>query len=379
MKIVADENIALARELFGAFGEVVTVPGRGMTPDQVADADVLLVRSVTRVDSRLLAHSRVGFVGTATIGTDHLDLPWLASRGIAWGSAPGCNAAAVADYVIAALSAADPHWLAKSVTIVGCGNVGGGLYRRLAALGVACLCVDPFVEDASGLPLVSFGEALDADILCLHTPLTRDGPHPTWHLVDEAVLARLRPGALVVNAGRGEVVDNRALLAALASGRVRAILDVWEGEPAINTALLEHVAIGTPHIAGYSLEGRVRGSLMVYDALRRWSGEGAPLDLDALHPLLPAGENVRCPLAHDANPGFCDAVLAAYDPRRDTASLGAAVAGLSPDAVGAAFDRLRKHYPWRREFSHFVLPGGLDAQLRRRLLAAGFGDGGSPC
>ena len=370
MKIVADENMPLVVELFGPFGEVVTAPGRAIDRALVADAEVLLVRSVTRVDEALLGGSRVRFVGSATIGTDHLDLPWLAARGIHWANAPGCNAAAVADYVVASLCACDPDWLGRTIAIVGCGNVGGGLYRRLRDMGADCLCHDPFLAPGGELPLVSFDEVLGADILCLHTPLTRDGPHPTWHLFDAGVLARLKTGALILNAGRGAVVDNAALRGALETGRLRAVLDVWEGEPSIDRDVFAQVAIGTPHIAGYSLEGRVRGTLMVHDALRRLLGAGPGMGLAEALALLPAGGGEAPLLAPAPGAGFADWVLAAYDPRADHQRMGQALAA-NPD-TGAAFDGLRKGYPWRRELGHFAPPVDADPALRRLLASAGF-------
>lgn len=379
MKIIADENMPLVQELFGGFGEVITAPGRGISPALVADADILLVRSVTKVDSRLLAGSRVKFVGTATIGTDHLDLSWLAAQSITWASAPGCNAAAVADYVIAALSAVEPDWVQQTIAIVGCGNAGGGVYRRLTALGVNVLCFDPFLDVASGLPLVTFDEALDADILCLHTPLTRDGPHPSWHLFDTHALSRLKPGAVLLNAGRGEVVDNGALLEAISDRGLRAVLDVWEGEPHINTRLLDRVALGTPHIAGYSLEGRLRGSLMIHEALRHWLGEGEPVTMTALLAQLIGAAAAPQALACSVSSTLPELVLAAYDPRRDDQALRQALADAAPELAGATFDSLRKHYPWRREFSHFALADALPAELGRQLQAAGFTTGAVPC
>ncbi len=272
MKIVADENIPGVEALFGAHGEVRLLPGRAIARQDVRDAEILLVRSVTRVDESLVRDTPVRFVGSATIGTDHLDLAGLRQRGIAVANAPGCNAEAVVDYVIASLSRARPDWLGETVGIVGCGNVGRRLYRRLRALGVACRCYDPFLTPAAQPDLCTFPEVLEVGILCLHTPLTREGPHPTHHLFDARTLARLRPGSLLLNAGRGAVVDNGALLEELRAGRIGAVLDVWEGEPAIDPALLQAVALGTPHIAGYSLEGRVRGTLMVYRAWCEWAG-----------------------------------------------------------------------------------------------------------
>ena len=371
MKIVADENMPLVAELCGPFGDVVTAPGRAIDRALVADADVLLVRSVTRVGGALLAGSRVRFVGSATIGTDHLDLSWLAAQGITWANAPGCNAVAVADYVVAALCACDPDWLGKTVAIVGCGNVGAGLYRRLRNLGVDCLCYDPFLTPGGELPLVAFDRVLDADILCLHTPLTRDGPHPTWHLFDADLLGRLKPGALVLNAGRGEVVDNAALLAQLENNRLRAVLDVWEGEPRICRDLLARVAIGTPHIAGYSLEGRLRGTLRVHEALCRFLGAGRGMGLDEALALLPPGSgDTGHALRVPPGAGFADWVLAAYDPRVDCRRMRQALAA-DPD-TGAAFDALRKGYPWRRELGYFAPPEGTDAALCRLLESAGF-------
>jgi len=377
VKIVADENMPLVAELFGAFGEVITAPGRRIDRDLVADADVLLVRSVTPVDQRLLGGSRVGFVGSATIGTDHLDLAWLVTRNTAWANAPGCNAAAVADYVLAALCAIAPGWRAQTVAIVGCGNVGGGLYRRLQALAVETLCFDPFLDQRCGLPLVPFEQVLAADIICLHTPLTRSGPHPTWHLFDAGALARLRPGTLVLNAGRGEVIDNRALFAELERGRLGAVLDVWEGEPDIAADLLARVAIGTPHIAGYSLEGRIRGTLMVYNAFCLWAGVAAALSLDEALARVPGLAAGPLGLAVDGAASFEGLVLDAYDPRRDHRQLLAALAGTS--AGGAAFDALRKNYPWRREFSHYVPEGTIPQALAPLLRGAGFALDVAPC
>lgn len=372
MKIVADENMPLVQELFGGFGEVVTAPGRSIGPALVADADVLLVRSVTPVDEDLLSKSRVKFVGTATIGTDHLDVHWLSSQGIAWASAPGCNAAAVGDYVIAALCAVMPEWLQRRVAIVGCGNVGRGLYRRLSAIGLDVRCVDPFLDDSRGLPLVEFEEALDADILCLHTPLTRTGPHPTWHLFDADTLARLKPGTVLLNAGRGEVIDNQALLEVIDKGRIRAVLDVWEGEPHIDAHLLGKVALGTPHIAGYSLEGRLRGSLMVHEAFRQWLGRGEPVAMETLLALMPDVVGSREKLDGVCGASVKELVLAAYDPRVDCQTLRAALANAPSARVGVPFDDLRKHYPWRREFSHFSLPDTLPSAVRDTLVALGF-------
>lgn len=369
LRIVADENMVRVRDLFEPYGEVITAAGRSIDAALVADADVLLVRSVTNVDAALLAGSRVRFVGSATIGTDHVDLPWLAANGITFANSPGCNADAVGDYVIAALTACESDWRTKSVAIIGCGNVGSRLYRRLKSLRVDCRCYDPFLSPARQADLVTFGQALEADIVCLHTPLTQDGSHPTYHLFDASVLDCLNPGALLLNAGRGEVVDNTALLTRIHSGRLRAVLDVWEGEPAINPVLLNSVEIGTPHIAGYSLEGRVRGTLMVYDAFYQWLGQvSAEDDRRSMDTLLADQGPVKV-LTVPPDAGFDEVVLAAYDPREDHRRLLAAVD--QGEALETAFDRLRKEYPYRREFQYSQLPDGGETAPMAELVGLG--------
>jgi len=210
----------------------------------------------------------------------------------------------------------------SSIGIIGCGNVGGRLLHALQGAGVKVVGFDPFLQ-GHGLPLVSFESILACDVICLHTPLTHSGEHPTFHLFDESVIKRIKPGAVLLNAGRGAVVDNRALLHRLQTRKdLRVVLDVWENEPAISAALLQRVAIGTPHIAGYSAEGKLRGTEMVYEALCDFLGcEKATV------PIVLAG-----------------AVLP-YDILSDDAALREQFSENNP----AAFDRLRKHYHPRRE------------------------------
>lgn len=361
MKILADENMPAVVEHFAPFGEVITAPGREIDSHTLKGVDALLVRSVTRVDEGLLAGCRVRFVGSATIGTDHIDLDYLRREGIAFASAPGCNANAVADYMIAVFCACEPGWLTKTIAIVGCGNVGGRLYRRLRALGVRCLCVDPWLDRDRIPDLVPLEQALAADILCLHTPLVRQGPHPTRHLFDRHRLAALRPGALLVNAGRGAVVDNAALRDRLDAGQLlRPVLDVWENEPAIDTGLLTKVVLATPHIAGYSREGKLAGTRLVQEAFCRWLGRPVPAQ-----PVCGQHRQIRL----GQGDGLAEAVLAAYDPRADHGRMMAAMASGPPERV---FDHLRRHYPERLEFSQFEVTGALEPALRRQLAALGF-------
>ena len=377
MKLVVDENIPLADAFFGSLGEVVALPGREMNAEDVRDADALIVRSVTRVDAGLLAGSAISFVGTCTIGVDHLDLDYLQSRNIAVASAPGCNANSVVEYVFSALCALNQPWEGRVFGIIGCGNVGGHLHRRLRALGVNCRCYDPFLSPADNPDLCELPEALQSDIVCLHTPLTVDGPYPSHHLLGEAELMSLKPGALLLNAGRGAAIDNGALLKVLESRPdLRVVLDVWEPEPALNPRLLERVSIGTPHIAGYSYDGKVRGTEMIYQALCRQLGLTPDIRAESLLTADAGGpEPIALPSSADDWENVCLAVLEAYDIRSDDGQLRAAAG--EPETLPLTFDRLRKHYPQRREFFNYRVESALkmaekNKPLHRTLTALGF-------
>lgn len=366
--IVADENIPRVREWFAPLGEVRTLPGRSMTPGDVADADILLVRSVTPVNAALLEGSRVAFVGTATIGTDHLDLGWLTQAEITVASSPGSNAQSVVDYVLSALAAVDDR-LEKllsggSVGVVGLGNVGGKLLRRLRTMGIDAVGYDPFVN-AEDLPQLPLTEILGRDVVCLHVPLTHTGCHKTFHMLDKDLLDVLKPGAILLNGGRGAAIDNSALLQVLKSRPdLRVLLDVWEGEPAIATELLGRVRLGTPHIAGYSLDGKISGTRMLLEACCRFLGEPLPQLSDALGSL-------PITVTEGGVGGLREALLALYDPRRDDAALRSWVEGGS---MVLWFDQLRKTYPERREVATARIANEreLDPATRRLLIAAGF-------
>ncbi|MFD2312088.1 4-phosphoerythronate dehydrogenase, partial [Microbulbifer halophilus] len=280
LTIVADENIPALEDYFGDLleggGRLERVNGRTLGRDQLARADILLVRSVTPVNEDLLADTPVRFVGSCTIGTDHLDTAWLDRQGIAWSAAPGCNANSVVEYVFCALAALAIDWRGRSFGIVGCGNVGGLLQRRLRELEIPCAVYDPWLPDnpdAADLQTV-----LQQDVICLHAPLVKDGPHPSLHMVGAEQLAHIKDGAVLISAGRGAVVDNAALLELLQKRkRFSTVLDVWENEPAIDTRLLELVDIGTPHIAGYSMDGKLAGTRMIRDALESSEIISSPL------------------------------------------------------------------------------------------------------
>ncbi|MDI5893163.1 4-phosphoerythronate dehydrogenase PdxB [Halomonas rhizosphaerae] len=367
MRIVVDANVPAADTCFGALGEVVRLPGREIDAAALQEADALVVRSITRVDEALLARAaRLRFVGTCTIGTDHVDEGALAERGVAFASAPGCNAEAVVDYVLGSLAtlAERQGWrlAERRVGIVGVGNVGGRLLERLTAMGIDCLACDPprvaaEVTEGEGLAgFVDLGTLIDeCDVICLHTPLVTEGSHPTWHLLDAQRIAALAPGCVLLNAGRGDCVDGQALRQRLAGqGDVTAVLDVWEHEPAIDSGLADLAAIATPHVAGYSLDGKLRGTQRIYRALARHVGLPARLTLADLAPPPPVRR-----LVLDA--GFCPeealrlCLRAVYDVRRDHDSLHREA---RRQGMAKGFDACRAAYPLRRELAT------LDIELR---------------
>ncbi|NNJ14614.1 4-phosphoerythronate dehydrogenase PdxB [Pseudomonas putida CSV86] len=372
MLIVADENIPLLDAFFAGFGEIRRYPGRAIDRDCVRDADVLLVRSVTRVDRALLEGSQVRFVGTCTIGTDHLDLGYFAEAGIHWSSAPGCNARGVVDYVLsslltlAELDGADLSQ--RTYGVVGAGEVGGRLVQVLRGLGWKVLVCDPPRQAAEGGDYVALERILaECDVISLHTPLTRAGEQPTWHLFDRQRLARLRPGAWLINAARGPVIDNTALRELLLEREdVLAVLDVWEEEPLVDVELADLCVIATPHIAGYSLDGKQRGTAQIYQAYCAWRGEPEQVQLADL---LPAPWLARVELQADTDPAWALATLcrAVYDPRRDDADFRRSL-GNDPVAQKLAFDLLRKGYPVRREIEGLKVRA--EGQEVRKVAAA---------
>ena len=353
MLIVADENIPLLDAFFEGFGEIRRYPGRAIDRAAVVDADVLLVRSVTTVDRALLEDSKVRFVGTCTIGTDHLDLNHFADAGIHWASAPGCNARGVVDYVLGSLlTLAEVEGVPlneRCYGIVGSGQVGGRLVQVLRGLGWDVRVCDPLRETGDDGDFVSLQHIVEhCDVISLHTPLTRNGPHPTWHLFDERRLRALKPGAWLINAARGPVIDNDALRhVLLAREDLQAVLDVWEREPAVDRELADCCLIGTPHIAGYSLDGRRRGTAQIYQALCEFLGCNADVQL---HDLLPKPWLAEVNLSADTDPAWALAMLCrgVYDPRRDDADFRRSLDADSSEQR-LAFDRLRKQYPPRRE------------------------------
>ena len=273
--VLADENIPAAEEYFGSYAVIRRAPGRTLERAQLDGVDILLVRSVTRVDEALLGGTSVKFVGTATSGFDHIDREYLRRSGIGFAHAPGSNANSVVEYVLAAI-ASEGDKLEQllgggTFGVVGYGVIGKAVVARFTALGIQCRVYDPWLEqstipDAAGLDTV-----LECDVVSLHAQLTREQPWPSYHLLGRRELRRLRPGTLLINASRGPVVNNAALLEYLETqSGVRTVLDVWEGEPVVCPALLAQVMLGTAHIAGYSWDSKLQATRMLSEAVCRY-------------------------------------------------------------------------------------------------------------
>lgn len=376
MKIVADPQIPQVDRAFAGIADLQFCNGRELTPASLADADALLVRSVTRVDRKLLQGSSIRYVATATSGIDHVDTGYLQETGIGFDSAHGSNARSVAEYVLSALFVLAEqqqfNLFSKTVGIIGAGKVGSVLSCMLSALGISCLLNDPPLQEISGdSKYRSLEEALSADIISLHVPLTKSGRYSTLNLINTNTLSQMKADAVLVNTSRGTVVDEAALMQSNHARGKRAILDVWENEPDINTLTLSGIAIGTPHIAGYSLDARMRATSMVHEGLCRffgvendWSCSGDWQDLNRLS--LTFSDSLT---DEDI---ITMAVLSHYDVRSDAASLRRLLE-VDEDKRGYFFDQLRKNYPVRREFAatSIQLPQGRQA-VAGQLRAAGF-------
>lgn len=332
MNIIIESNIPYIRGVFEDAGcRVSYLTPQEITAEAMRDTDVLVTRTRVRCDERLLDGSRCRMIASATIGLDHVDLPWCAAHGIEVRNAPGCNAPAVAQYVLASLMSIHGSDLSgMRLGIVGVGNVGRIVSRWAEGLGIEVLACDPPRADAEGAEGFHTLQQLarQADAITFHTPLTRGGLYPTAHLADAAFFASLERRPTVINSARGAVVDNKALVAALASGKAgHAVIDCWENEPAISRELLRDAFIATPHIAGYSRQGKIRATAMAVEAVgRRFGLKPGPLGAE----VPPAA-----PETVDAQ-----SILSTYDPLADTAALRA-----NPEL----FEDLRNHYALREE------------------------------
>ncbi|MEP5765628.1 MAG: 4-phosphoerythronate dehydrogenase [Halieaceae bacterium] len=343
MKIVADQNLTGVAEIFGGLGELELVDGRSLCAEQLAGVDVLLLRSVTRVDAGLLALHNPDFVGTATSGIDHIDRPELERRNIGFAYAPGSNADSVVDYVLSAIANTD-NMLERLLAgercgIIGYGYIGRRLDERLRALGIECCAYDPWLESTATPTLCSLEQVLECPVLSLHAELTRRQPWPSHHMLEASHLQQMPENSLLINAGRGELIGTAELLQLdAARPDMSLVLDVWEQEPRPDPGLLARARFGTAHIAGYSYDGKLRATRMLYQSLAQ---------LRRFDPVDPGP--VLAPLEVEVPPQLESAsllrwlLLQVYDIHEDDAALRQQLEGPGD------FDPLRKHYRQRRE------------------------------
>lgn len=385
MKIVCATNMPYVEEAFSRLGEPVVLEGRHIGPQDVRDAGLMAIRSTTKVDARLLDGSAVRFVGTATIGTDHMDIPYLEKRGIRWCYSPGCNANSVSEYVVAALLClARRHGFrleGMTMGIVGVGNVGSRVAQKARALGLKVLLNDPPKARETGDPAFVPMEriAAESDIVTFHVPLTKAGSDRTLHMADAEWFGALKRCRVLINAARGPVVDRAALAAALAAGRpAHVVLDTWEGEPGFDASLLDRVDIGSPHIAGHSFEGKVGGTVMVYRAAAEFLGKVPDWSAEPLLPPPPVPLVEIEAAGRDDEDVLHEAVRQVYDILADDARMRG-IDRSDPRKQAAEFDRQRSDYPMRREFRYTrVVIKGASVALAAKFAGLGFALDGGP-
>lgn len=358
--IIADEKIPFVRDALQPLGKLTTLSGRDMNAITIRNADILIVRSVTRVDELLLDKSNVRYVATASTGYDHIDTQYLEKRGIHFFAAAGCNANAVSEYVTAAIAYIGQQYTLRfndlTLGIIGVGKIGNRVADKARAMGMKVLLNDPPLKERTGsnkyLPLETVLQ--NADIVTLHVPLS-ENEYPTIRMVNSSFMDAMKADAFLINTSRGAVVDEDAMLAGIKNKQIRdAVLDVWCNEPGINTGLLERVVIGTPHIAGHSIDGKVNATVMVYNDLCKFLGmtpEWKPEDLPRPEkPVILLNEN------KDKFTAIIDVLLRAYPIHNDDAVLRKIL--LKPESGRESFfDSIRNEYPMRREFDSYHVTG----------------------
>ncbi|PIB16182.1 4-phosphoerythronate dehydrogenase [Vibrio rotiferianus] len=363
MKIIVDENMPYAEELFSQLGEVILKPGRTLTADDLVDVDALMIRSVTKVNAELISKAnKLKFVGTATAGMDHVDQALLQEKGIFFTAAPGCNKVGVAEYVFSAMMVLAQQQgfsvFDKTVGIIGAGQVGSYLEKCLKGMGINVLINDPFKqEEGDSRIFTPLAELIErSDIITLHTPITKDGPYPTHHLIDEKVLNGLRSDQILINAARGPVVDNQALKQRLLKNDgFTAALDVFEFEPEVDMELLPLLAFATPHVAGYGLEGKARGTTMIFNSYCEFLNNELRAHASDLLPTAPVPTMVLDRAWDEATLHNITQLI--YDVRKDDALFRREI------SKPGSFDLMRKNYWDRREYSAVTLMGNETCNL----------------
>lgn len=356
LKIVVDENIAFAKTAFNQFGDVTLLSGRKITNAILKSVDVLIVRSITNVNEDLLEDTKVRFVGTATIGTDHIDLDYLKKNNIAFADAKGCNAYSVAEYIVAVilnLSVRFDFKLSdKSIGIVGVGNVGSKVAAFAQALGIKALLNDPPLQRSGDKRnFVSLDEIFSADIITLHTPLNLTGIDKTFHLFDKENINKIKDGAILINSSRGAVINNIELLNLIDKKNLKVVLDVWENEPNVNVGLLQKVMIATPHIAGYSYEGKVNGTKMIYNSLCDYLGEEKHFSFDLKNP---PDQLKQFDVTQKLEASLNSLISSIYNIKDDVARMRKTITMNESERI-LEFDLQRKNYPNRREFNNYKI------------------------
>mgnify|MGYP001031071162 CR=1 FL=1 len=370
IKIVADENIPFLRGVFENLADISFLPAGSITNKEIKNADCLIIRTRTKCDRELLEGTRVKFIATTTIGYEHIDTEYCRDNGIKWTNAPGCNANSVNQYVAAALSLyskeKEYHLRGKKIGIIGVGRVGKLVMETSRQLGMIPLANDPPRERTEGKGFFVNLDLLlsESDIISLHVPLTMKGAYKTYHLADEEFFSKARHSALFINTARGPVMDTGAIAGAIDKGIIKdAIIDVWENEPLLPGSLLKKTFIGTPHIAGYSVDGKARGTAMAVRSVGRFFGLG----LEKWHPSALPGKKEKTILLEKE--GYTDelirnAILSTYKIEEDSNRLKR-----SP----GEFEQQRNNYPVRREFGYYqIKTEHPDHQLKKRLSALGF-------
>ncbi len=358
MKITADENIIYAEEAFSSIGDVSLLHGREITNEKLKDTDALIVRSITKVNKQLLENTNVRFIGTATIGDDHIDKKYLQEKDIYFTNAKGCNAQAVAEYVFSAIAHLcinnNISLKNKSLGIIGTGNIGSRVAKIVEKLGLEVIKNDPPLQRKSNSDeFRSFEEALQADIITFHVPLNIGGEDNTFHLLNECNLSLIKPGTILINASRGAVIDNTALKKHLQREKnIFTVLDVWENEPNIDKELLGLVDIATPHIAGYSYEGKVNGTVMMHQALCKFYNS----KINWQPPNIEVKNNLIHLTSRTLEEQLHEIFSSVYPIAEDDIKLRTL---LKPDSNGNLFDKLRKEYPLRRELKNYKFTGDL--------------------
>jgi erythronate-4-phosphate dehydrogenase len=372
MKIVCDNKIPFLEGALEPYAEVVYLPGNKTTADVVRDADALITRTRTICNESLLKGSKVKLIATATIGFDHIDTEWCDANDIEWTNAPGCNSSSVEQY-IGSLLVTMAHEMNfrlsdKTVGIIGVGNVGSKIAKLANILGLKVLLNDPPRARKEGdSDFVSLDELImKSDIITCHVPLQRDGEDATYHLFDAKRLNSLREDQILINSSRGEVIDNKALKDVLKDGKIRAAsLDVWENEPNIDSELLDLLFTGTPHIAGYSLDGKANGTTMSVQAIgckfglpcKEWIVKEIPSPIQTLNFTIDTN-------GKDEEDVLSEAILHTYRIKEDDTRLRNDI---------TTFEQQRASYPVRREFSAFTLTmKGSNRVLEDKLLSLGF-------